>query len=121
MRGRGRKRIGMIDELMENKQYGDLKRRAEDRQGWRVGYQGPAVWQNTEEDLSSLRFASGCLCSASFTPLYFWRMQTAPNRKLVSARDCHTFAALDRPISAVPSLASPPYHPFWHSTTLHCS
>ena len=35
-RGRGRKRIGMIDELMENKQYGDLKRRAEDRQGWRV-------------------------------------------------------------------------------------
>ena len=32
-RGRGRKRIGMIDELMENIQYGDLKRRAEDRQG----------------------------------------------------------------------------------------
>ena len=31
-RGRGRKRIGTIDELMENKQYGDLKRRAEDRQ-----------------------------------------------------------------------------------------
>ena len=35
-RGRGRKRIGMIDELMKNKKYGDLKRRAEDRQGWRV-------------------------------------------------------------------------------------
>ena len=33
-RGRGRKRVGMIDELMENEQYGDLKRRAEDRQGW---------------------------------------------------------------------------------------
>ena len=32
-RGRGRKRIGMIDKLMENKQYRDLKRRAEDRQG----------------------------------------------------------------------------------------
>ena len=29
--GRGRKRIGMIDDLMENKQYGDLKRRTEDR------------------------------------------------------------------------------------------
>jgi hypothetical protein len=39
-RGRGRKRIGMIDELMENKQYGDLKRRAEDRQGWRVWLPG---------------------------------------------------------------------------------
>ena len=35
-RGRGRKRIGMIDELMINEQYGDLKRRAEDRHGWRV-------------------------------------------------------------------------------------
>ena len=35
-RGRGRKRIGMIDELMENELYGDLKRRVEDRQGWRV-------------------------------------------------------------------------------------
>ena len=35
-RGRGRKRIGVIDELMINEQYGDLKRRAEDRQGWRV-------------------------------------------------------------------------------------
>ena len=35
-RGPGRKRIGMIDELMINEQYGDLKRRAEDRQGWRV-------------------------------------------------------------------------------------
>ena len=39
-RGRGRKRIGMIDELMENKQYGDLKRRAEERQGWRVWLPG---------------------------------------------------------------------------------
>ena len=39
-RGRGRKRIGMIDELMENEQYGDLKRRAEDRQGWRVWLPG---------------------------------------------------------------------------------
>ena len=39
-RGRGRKRIGMIDELMENKQYGDLKRRAEDRQGWKVWLPG---------------------------------------------------------------------------------
>ena len=32
-RGPGRKRIGMIDELMENERYGDLKRRAEDRHG----------------------------------------------------------------------------------------
>ena len=37
-RGQGRKRIGMIDELMENKQY--LKRKAEDRQGWRVWLPG---------------------------------------------------------------------------------
>ena len=49
-RGPGRKRIGMIDELMLNEQYVDLKRRAEDRQGWRVWLQGPAVWQNTEEE-----------------------------------------------------------------------
>ena len=33
-------REGMIDELMENKRYGDLKRRAEDRQGWRVWLPG---------------------------------------------------------------------------------
>ena len=35
-RGRDRKRIGMIDELMENELYGGLKRRALDRQGLRV-------------------------------------------------------------------------------------
>ncbi len=35
-----RKRIAMIDELMENERYGDLKRRAEDRQGWRVWLSG---------------------------------------------------------------------------------
>ena len=40
----------MIDELMENKQYGDLKRRADDRQGGEFGYQGPAVWQNTDKE-----------------------------------------------------------------------
>ena len=34
-RGSGRKRIGMIDELMENERYGDLNRRAEDQ--WRDG------------------------------------------------------------------------------------
>ena len=39
-RGRGRKRISMLDELMENKQYRDLKRKAEDRQGWRVWLPG---------------------------------------------------------------------------------
>ena len=39
-RGRGRKWIGMIDELMKNKQYGDLKRKVEDRQGWRVWLPG---------------------------------------------------------------------------------
>ena len=49
-RGRGRKRIGMIDELMENKQYGDLKRGPRTGKGGEFGYQGPAVWQNTEEE-----------------------------------------------------------------------
>ena len=39
-RGRGRKRIGMIDESMENEQYGDLKRRADVGQGWRVWLPG---------------------------------------------------------------------------------
>ena len=39
-RGRGRKRTGMIDEFMDNKQYGDLKRGAEDRQGWRIWLPG---------------------------------------------------------------------------------
>jgi len=32
-RGLGRKRKGMIDDLIERERYGDLKRRAEDRQG----------------------------------------------------------------------------------------
>ena len=49
-RGRGRKRIGMIDELMENEQYGEVKRRAEDRQGWRVWLSRTCVLQNTEEE-----------------------------------------------------------------------
>jgi hypothetical protein len=31
-RGPGRKHIGMIDDLFERKRYGDLKRRAENRQ-----------------------------------------------------------------------------------------
>ena len=39
-RGPGRKRIGMIDDLIEKEQYGDMKRRAEDRQGWRVWLPG---------------------------------------------------------------------------------
>ena len=39
-RGPGRKRIGMIDEFMLNEQYVALKRRAEDRQGWRVWLPG---------------------------------------------------------------------------------
>ena len=42
-RGPSRKRIGMIDQLMEIKRYGDLKRRAEDRQGWGVWLS--AVWR----------------------------------------------------------------------------
>ena len=46
-RGPGRKWIGMIDELMENEHYGDLKRRAK---GGEFGYQGPAVRQNTDDD-----------------------------------------------------------------------
>ena len=32
----GKKRIGMVDELMEKERYGDLKRRVEDRQEWSV-------------------------------------------------------------------------------------
>ena len=34
-----------------NEWYGDIKRRAEDRHG-EFSYQGPAVWQNTEEQIS---------------------------------------------------------------------
>ena len=34
-RPRGRKRIGMLDELQEKESYGDMKRRAQDRVGWR--------------------------------------------------------------------------------------
>ena len=47
-RGPGRKRIGMIDELMENERYGDLKRRAEDRQKWRVWLPGTCRMAATE-------------------------------------------------------------------------
>ena len=32
----GKKRIGMIDDMLEKECYGDLKRRAEDRQEWRL-------------------------------------------------------------------------------------
>ena len=32
----GRKRIGMIDDLLEKERYGDFERRAEDRPEWRV-------------------------------------------------------------------------------------
>ena len=38
---RGRKRIGMIDDLKEES-YQDMKRKAENRVSWRVGYLGPA-------------------------------------------------------------------------------
>ena len=38
-RGPSRKRIGTIDAPLEKEQYGDLKRRAEDRQEWRVWLQ----------------------------------------------------------------------------------
>ena len=39
-RGPGRKRIAMIDDLLGKERYGVLKRRAEDRQGWRVWLPG---------------------------------------------------------------------------------
>ena len=39
-RGPGRKRIGMIDELIENERYGDFKRRTKDRQEWKVWLPG---------------------------------------------------------------------------------
>ena len=39
-RGPGRKLIGIIDDLLEKERYGVLKRRAEDRQGWRVWLPG---------------------------------------------------------------------------------
>jgi len=39
-RGPGRKRIGMIDDLLEKERYGDLKRRAENRQEWRIWLPG---------------------------------------------------------------------------------
>ena len=34
-RGSGRPRIGILDELLERDTYGNMKRRAEDRSGWR--------------------------------------------------------------------------------------
>ena len=45
-RGPGRKRVGMIDDLLEKKQYGDLKRRAEDRQEWIIWL--PGTCRSTE-------------------------------------------------------------------------
>ncbi len=39
-RGPGRKRMSMIDDLLEKVPYGDLKRRAENRQDWRVWLPG---------------------------------------------------------------------------------
>ena len=40
VRGPGRKRIGMIVDLLGKERYGVLKRRAEDRQEWRVWLPG---------------------------------------------------------------------------------
>ena len=39
-RGPCRKRIGTIDDLLEKERYGDLKKRAENRQEWRIWLPG---------------------------------------------------------------------------------
>ena len=42
-RGPRRERIGMIDEFLEKDRYRDSKRKAEDWQDRRDGYQGPSM------------------------------------------------------------------------------
>ena len=59
-----------------------------------------------------------CLCSAFFAHHYLWRLWTTLNRKFASTFDRHSFVARGRPISTVPSLASPRYHPLWHVANL---
>ena len=39
-RGQRRKRTGMIDDFLEKEQYGNLKRRVENWQGWRIWLPG---------------------------------------------------------------------------------
>jgi len=39
-KGAGRKRIGLIDDLLGKERYGVLKRRSEDRQEWRIWLPG---------------------------------------------------------------------------------
>ena len=46
---RGRPRIGMLEELKEDF-FENMKRRAENREEWRVGCHGPTVWQNSNDD-----------------------------------------------------------------------
>ena len=46
-RGPGRKRIGMIDDFIGKKRYGDFKKKPMTGE---FGFQGPAIGQNTEEE-----------------------------------------------------------------------
>src|SRR6476619_3540285 len=48
-RPRGRPRMGMVDDVLDET-YGDMKRKAENRQNWRIGSQGPALGQRTNDE-----------------------------------------------------------------------
>ena len=58
-RPRGRPRMGMIDDVLDET-YGDMKRKAENRENWRFGSQGPALGQRTNDD-----DARACRCTNS--------------------------------------------------------
>ena len=50
-RQRGRPRLGMIDDLKEGS-YESMKRRAGDRERWRVWLQGPAVVRTHDDEIT---------------------------------------------------------------------
>ncbi len=48
--GSGRKRIGLIDNLLEMQCYGDLQRRANNQPGWKDWLSGTLMRQSIEEE-----------------------------------------------------------------------
>ena len=50
-RGRGRKRIGMLDDLIKDEHYAHMKRRADDRAAWRSWMPEPVYNRQLERNV----------------------------------------------------------------------
>src|SRR6476661_3044917 len=60
-RPREKPRMGMIDDVLDET-YGDMKRKAENRENWRIWKQGPALGQRTNDDNDiSIKYLNKCV------------------------------------------------------------